>query len=150
MWLLTWFPNCRDEPSHVVGLNAWIVHTYWIVRLIGSCTSEWNFLRYCQSAASVVSFFFFTSSSPLNAPPVTHLSPSAPSHISGVTIAPLSELRELMRDNLERKTRERTSHLFKWPPSPSHTSLTPDQWSRCHSWTILHWCMCSHTHTIYF
>lgn len=45
---------CRNQGS------AWIVHTFWYcchVLLIGSCTSEWIFLRYCQSTASTVFFF---------------------------------------------------------------------------------------------
>lgn len=47
-----------------------------------------------------------------------------------------------------REKRERAAHLFKWPPSPSHTSLTPDQWSRCYNWTCTD--VWAHTHGIYF
>lgn len=92
-----------------------VINACWCccnVPLIGSCTSEWNFLRYCQSTASTVSFFFSIS---ILSPPCslchTHFpvgSITYPScHDSGAVRAARTD------DEQPQEKNKRASHLFE-------------------------------------
>lgn len=134
-------PQCRSGNNKwIMGINARIVHTLIVVKflLIGFSWSTVN----PHSLRSP----FFSLLHPPWSPCHTHFP------VGSVTYqlyhdTSLSELQELMRKKLKGKTKE--SICFKWPPSPSYTSLTPDQWSRCKNWTHCCTAVCSHTH-IYF
>lgn len=103
-------PQCRSGNNKwIMGINAWIVHTLIVVKflLIGSCTSEWIFLIYCQSTFSTVSFFF---SAPSSMVPLSYTFPRRQRHIS--VVSRYFAVRAARTDEEETQGENEREHLF--------------------------------------